>query len=190
MQPGGGGGIDGGETGVERFGAFAPGGLVQSSAEIPVSFGTIEQSAEKRAEVESAAADEQRQGATVEDAADGYFRGGDVRRDGELLTRVDEVEEMMREIGSVCGCRFGGPDVEVTIEGHRIEGDDLDRAARGSKGAGESQREVALARGGGSDEESGFAEEVTVEPHGGNTPDRARFIPGNRGELVGHIRDA
>ena len=44
---------------------------------------------------------------------------------GELLARVGDVDEMMRDAPALQDRRFGGPDVHAPVDLHRVDGEDL-----------------------------------------------------------------
>ena len=73
--------------------------------------------------------------------------GGEVVGDGEGAVGGDEVEEMMGDGGPRGGVGFGGTEVHSEVDGHGVQGEDV-----GVEVGGEGEREVGLARGGGSDE--------------------------------------
>jgi len=64
----------------------------------------------------------------------------------ELVARFDEVEEVIAHLGAFGARRFGGPYVHAAIDGHRVDGQNLDGVVVIE---GQRVRERRLARGGG-----------------------------------------
>ena len=63
--------------------------------------------------------------------------------------RFDEVEEVIAHLGAFGARRFGGPYVHAAIDGHRVDGQNLDGVVVIE---GQRVRERRLARGGGTDQ--------------------------------------
>ena len=114
--------------------------------------GTVEL-VDHRPQVEAGAADEQRPVTPSLDVGD--RRPGPVGEggDGEVLPRVDQVDEVVGHLGPLGGRRLGGADVHAAVHLHGVDRHDLDRRVR----PGHRQRQRRLARRGGAH-------------HGGRTP--------------------
>ena len=139
------------ERGLADFGEL----VFDLLAQLPVGGRAVEQAAEQTLEIERRAADEEDLFAAGVDL--GHRGGGrfDVLGDAVLVGRLDDVEQMMRHGGAVCGRRLGGADVHAAIDRHRVERDDF-----GVESLGERDADACLADGGGAGQKPTIREPI------------------------------
>ena len=101
-----------------------------------------------RLQVQAGAADEQRALAARLDVGNRVARRDLEARHRPVFRRVGDVDQVVRDRGSLADRGLGRPDVEPAVDLHRVDRDDLDVAERVRRG----EREVGLAGSGGADE--------------------------------------
>ena len=102
-----------------------------------------------RPQVQTRAADEQRDGTVGVDRLDGRTGVALVVGGRELFVGVDEVEAVVRDGGTIFGAGLRGADVETAVDLHGVAAHDLDRAAADGEASRDLERHGALAGSGG-----------------------------------------
>jgi hypothetical protein len=144
-----------GEAGVERGGAEGVGLDFERLTEPLIGWGTGEEAAEEGLQIEWGAADEEGHFAARLDVGGGGGGPLEIVGDAGGLPGVEDVEEVVGDLGPVFESGLGGADIHATIEGHGVDGDDL-----GAQAAGELEGESGFADGGGAGEIEGGLEGV------------------------------
>ena len=140
-----GGGVDGGQAGVQR--RRSDGGQLRLQLRAQHRIGARElQLVHHRLHVQPRAADQHRGATGAAQVLDDRPRRPLVGRDGGGLGDVQDVEQVVRNAGALGGARLGRADVHPPVEGHRVGVDDLP-----AQGRGELDAEAGLARRGGPD---------------------------------------
>ena len=100
-----------------------------------------------RSEVEAGAADEDRHRSSLSDAVDRVAGERLELADGEGVGRVDQIDEVVPDLG-LLGCRgCGRADVHPAVDLHRVDRDELCLTTRRANAIDERKRERRLARG-------------------------------------------
>ena len=140
-------GVDGGERGVKGVGAEKACTFVEGATEIGVGGGTAEEAGDEGFHVEEGPPDEEGVFAGTREAGEEGLCGGEVVGDGEGTVGGEEVEEMVRDEGTMSGVGLGGAEVHADVDGHGVEGEDF-----GVECGGDKKGETGFPGGGRTDE--------------------------------------
>jgi hypothetical protein len=110
---------------VQRFGPVASGVVFEPPAEFPIGGRAVEDSPQQRLQVQRRPADEQHLAPAPPDLLDAPVRRFEVLRQAEILVRLDNVNQVVRNRAPLVGRRLGRADVHCTVYRHRIERNDL-----------------------------------------------------------------
>ena len=112
--------------------------------------GSVGQALAQRLEVKHGAACKQRHAAARGDLPHQPGRIGAKLRRRIALVGIDDIDQMMRHRGALCGAWLGRAHVHAAVHLRRVHADDLDRIA-----CGDLERERGLAAGGGPHQQDG-----------------------------------
>jgi hypothetical protein len=125
MELGGGRGIDFCQAAMQRRGAFDAGGFLKFAAQFPIRRRAAEEAAEECFQIQRRAADKEDLAATGDDLIGGCRGGFEVLSYAEILRRVENVDQMMRDALLLLSGWLRSADVHTTIQSHGIERDDF-----------------------------------------------------------------
>ena len=98
------------------------------------------------APVEARPSHEQGRGATRVHERDGVAREVAEVDDGQLLRRIEDIEQVVRDAGTHRGVRLRRADVHPAIDGERVDGDDLGGKSGSDARFSDADRERGLPR--------------------------------------------
>lgn len=148
VDAGSSGGVEAGEEAVD----VGPG--AEAGTEGGVGHGAGGEAAEKRAQIETGSAAEDRQMASGGNGGKEVFDFSGELSGGERLVSVTDIEEVMRWVLAFGGGKFGGADVEAAKHLEGVGVDDLPMET-----AGESDSQGAFAGAGGTDDREEWSED-------------------------------